>query len=188
MVSIYPQYVPYEKPYSLREFTAAKGIANGIASLGSDGKIPAAQLPSAVASGMSFVGQWNASTNSPNLLTASPRNGDYYRVSVSGATSLSGESDWKVSDWAVYLDSTNGWAKIDNSELVTSVAGRTGAVVLNFTAVSRLGLFVEAFHCPTKLIPDATAEGSCAAGILPSLPSDAIPLVMPLAALNSRSE
>ena len=54
-VTIYPQFVPYEKPYSLREFNAAKGIANGIASLGSDGKIPAAQLPSAVASGMSFV-------------------------------------------------------------------------------------------------------------------------------------
>ena len=92
MVSIFPQFVPYEKPYSLREFNAAKGIANGIASLGSDGKIPAAQLPSAVASGMSFVGQWNAATNSPNLLTASPRNGDYYRVSVSGSTSLNGES------------------------------------------------------------------------------------------------
>ena len=33
-VTIYPQYVPYEKPYSLREFTAVKGVANGIASLG----------------------------------------------------------------------------------------------------------------------------------------------------------
>ena len=33
----------------------------------------------------------------------------------------------------MYLDSTNGWVKIDNSELVTSVAGRTGAVALNFT-------------------------------------------------------
>ena len=119
-VTIYPQFVPYEKPYSLREFNAAKGIANGIASLGSDGKIPSAQLPSAIASGMSFVGQWNAATNSPNLLTATPRNGDYYRVSTSGATALSGESDWKQGDWAVYLDSTNGWAKIDNSELVTS--------------------------------------------------------------------
>ena len=35
-VTIFPQFVPCEKPYSLREFTAAKGIANGIAS---DGKI-----------------------------------------------------------------------------------------------------------------------------------------------------
>ena len=91
-VTIFPQYVPYEKSYSLREFNAAKGLANGIASLGNDGKIPAAQLPSAVASGMSFAGAWNALTNTPNLLTATPRNGDYYRVSVSGATALSGES------------------------------------------------------------------------------------------------
>ena len=64
--------------------------------------------------------------SSPNLLTATPRNGDYYRVSVSGATSLSGESDWKVSDWVVNLDSTNGWVKIDNSELVTSVPAAPG--------------------------------------------------------------
>ena len=87
-VTIYPQYVPYEKPFSKREFDLAKGLANGIASLDSDGEIPSDQLPSAIASGMSFVGQWNASTNTPNLLTATPRNGDYYRVSVSGATAL----------------------------------------------------------------------------------------------------
>ena len=40
-VTIYPQYVPYEKPYSLREFVEVKGAAGGIASLGSDDKIPA---------------------------------------------------------------------------------------------------------------------------------------------------
>ena len=69
VMSIYPQSVPYEKPYSLREFVAAKGLANGIASLGGDGKIPADQLPSAIASGMSFAGAWNAATNTPNLFT-----------------------------------------------------------------------------------------------------------------------
>ena len=87
-VTVHPQYVPYEKPYSKRAFDLAKGLANGIASLGSDGKIPSTQLPSAIASGMSFVGSWNASTNTPNLLTATPRNGDYYRVSVSGFVRL----------------------------------------------------------------------------------------------------
>ena len=71
-VTIYPQYMPYEKPYSKREFDSARGLANGIASLGSDGKIPSSQLPSSVASGMSFAEQWNAATNSPNLLTATP--------------------------------------------------------------------------------------------------------------------
>ena len=155
-VTIYPQFVPYEKPYSLREFVAAKGLANGIASLGSDGKIPSTQLPSAIASGMSFVGQWNASTNTPNLLTATPRNGDYYRVSVSGATALSGESDWKQGDWAVYLDSTNGWAKIDNSELVTSVAGRTGAVALNFTDLA--GSATAAQHGAASVLTAAIAD------------------------------
>ena len=155
-VTIYPQFVSSEKPDSLREFTATKGIANGIASLGSDGKIPAAQLPSAVASGMSFAGAWNAATNTPNLLTATPRNGDYYRVSVSGATSLSGETDWKVTDWAVYLDSTNGWVKIDNSKLVTSVAGRTGAVALNFTDLA--GFATSAQHGALSVLTAAIAD------------------------------
>jgi hypothetical protein len=163
-VTIYPQFVSYEKPYSLREFNAAKGIANGIASLGSDGKIPSTQLPSAIASGMSFVGQWNASTNSPNLVTATPRNGDYYRVSVSGATALSGESDWKQGDWAVYLDSTNGWAKIDNSELVTSVAGRTGAVALNFTDLA--GSATAAQHGAASVLTAALADSAVTEGKL----------------------
>ena len=50
-VTVYPQFVPYEKPFSKREFDLAKGLANGIASLGGDGKIPSSQLPSAIASG-----------------------------------------------------------------------------------------------------------------------------------------
>ena len=105
---------------------------------------------------MSFAGAWNAATNTPNLLTASPRNGDYYRVSVSGATTLSGESDWKVADWAVYLDSTNGWVKIDNSELVTSVAGRTGAVALNFTDLA--GFATSAQHGALSVLTAALAD------------------------------
>ncbi len=62
-VTIYPQFVSYEKPYSLCEFNAARGVANGIASLDDHGKIPSLQLPSVIASGMSFVGAWNAAAN-----------------------------------------------------------------------------------------------------------------------------
>lgn len=106
-----------------------KGAANGVATLGADSKVPASQLPSSIAGAMSYQGSWNASTNSPTIPTASSTyKGHYYVVSVEGTTSVSGITDWKVGDWVV----CNGtaWEKIDNTDSVSSVAGRTGAVTL----------------------------------------------------------
>lgn len=105
------------------------GAANGIAQLGSDGKVPTSQLPASVTGAMNYQGSWNAGTNSPTIPTASSSNkGHYYVVSVNGSTSVGGITDWKVGDWVV----SNGtsWEKIDNTDSVTSVAGKTGAVTL----------------------------------------------------------
>ena len=44
--------------------------------------------------------------------------GNYYIVSVDGATDLNGVTDWKVGDWAV-ASSTNVWQKIDNSSVLS---------------------------------------------------------------------
>jgi hypothetical protein len=54
--------------------------------------------------------------------------GFFYKVSVAGGTVLDGNADWHVGDLLIF-DGTS-WDKIDNYEAVTSVAGRTGAVVL----------------------------------------------------------
>jgi len=43
--------------------------------------------------------------------------GNYYIVSVNGATDLNGITDWKVGDWVV-ASSTNEWQKIDNSSIL----------------------------------------------------------------------
>ena len=43
--------------------------------------------------------------------------GNYYIVSVDGATDLNGITDWKVGDWVVAA-STNVWQKIDNSSVL----------------------------------------------------------------------
>jgi hypothetical protein len=107
--------------------TTAVGAANGVASLDSGGKVPTAQLPESVLGAMSYQGTWNATTNSPSIPSAASGNkGYYYKVSVAGTTSVDGTTDWQVGDWIV----SNGtsWDKIDNSELVTSVFGRTGAI------------------------------------------------------------
>lgn len=104
------------------------GTANGAASLDGGGKVPLAQLPSTILGSVEYQGTWNANTNSPDLGASSPDKGDYFVVSTAGATSLGGITDWKIGDWAIYNGAV--WEKVDNSEAVTSVAGRTGAVVL----------------------------------------------------------
>lgn len=111
-----------------KEVSANKGIASGYAGLDGSGKVPTSQLPASVIGGMRFQSLWNANTNSPSLPTGTDVKGDFYIVSTSGSTSLSGITDWKIGDWAVY-DGTN-WDKIDNTDAVSSVAGKTGTVTL----------------------------------------------------------
>jgi len=83
---------------------------------------------------LSYQGTWNASTNSPTLTSSVGTNGYYYVVSTAGSTNLNGVTDWQVGDWLIFNGST--WQKLDQTNLVTSVAGKTGAVVLNNTDVS----------------------------------------------------
>lgn len=105
------------------------GQPNGVATLGSDGKVPTAQLPDAVLGALRYQGTWNASTNSPTIPAAASSNrGHYYVVAVAGTTSVGGETDWQVGDWLV--SSGTVWGKVDNSDKVSSVAGKTGAVTL----------------------------------------------------------
>ena len=60
-----------------------------------------------------YKGTWDASTNTPYLDTTSGTTGNYYIVTVSGNTNLSGITDWKVGDWAIF---DIGWDKVDNTE------------------------------------------------------------------------
>ncbi|MBN8244701.1 hypothetical protein JF546_16925 [Nitratireductor aquimarinus] len=104
-----------------------KGLANGFASLGADGKVPAGQLPSAVFGALSYQGTWNANTNAPTIPAANASNkGWYFKVATAGATSIGGIDEWKVGDWVV--SNGTGWDKVDNTESVVSVAGLTGAI------------------------------------------------------------
>jgi len=82
---------------------------------------------------LSYQGSWNASTNTPTLTSSVGTNGYYYIVSVAGTTNLNGITDWQPNDWAIFNGSV--WEKIDNTDLVTSVNGYTGAVVLTNTDV-----------------------------------------------------
>jgi hypothetical protein len=79
--------------------------------------------------GSVFQSVWNASTNTPALVSSVGTNGHYYIVNVNGSTNLNGITDWKIGDWAIF-DGTV-WRKVDNTDAVSSVNSLTGAVLLD---------------------------------------------------------
>lgn len=87
-----------------------------------------------VAGGLSYQGTWNASTNTPTLASGVGVNGYYYIVATAGSTNLDGITDWQIGDWLLFNGSN--WQKIDQSNLVTSVNGQTGAVSLTTTNIN----------------------------------------------------
>jgi hypothetical protein len=86
---------------------------------------------------LEYLGTWDAATNTPTLTSSQGQRGGYYIVSVAGSVDLNGIDDWNLKDWAIFNGTT--WEKIDNSELVTSVAGKTGDVILTSSDISDLG-------------------------------------------------
>ena len=108
------------------------GVANGVATLDSAGKVPVSQIPQM--GDLNYQGTWNASTNTPTLASSTGTKGYYYVVNVAGTTNLDGITDWKVGDWAVF--NGTAWQKIDNTDSVTSVNGYTGTVVLGVADIS----------------------------------------------------
>jgi hypothetical protein len=110
---------------STYQVTSEKGQPNGYASLDSNGKVPLVQINDALIGNVNFQGLWNAATNTPTLANppASGTKGHYYIVSTAGTfASISFEvGDWIISDGTA-------WGKVDNTDAVSSVFGRTGNV------------------------------------------------------------
>ena len=112
--------------------TLQKGDALGLATLDAGGKVPSSQLPSTL---MEFKGTWDASTNTPTLADGNPPNapedsGHVYVCSVSGTVDFgSGSVTFAAGDWVI-LSGSLIWQKSVNSNLVASVNGHQGIVVL----------------------------------------------------------
>ena len=111
------------------------GATNGLATLDSTGKLTTAQIPSSLVGAVVYQGLWNATTNSPALVSGVGTKGQYYKVSVAGSTSIDGISSWTVGDTIIYDGGT--WDKIDGAATeVISVFGRIGAVVMGSSDVT----------------------------------------------------
>ncbi len=109
------------------------GVANGVATLDAGGAVPLSQLPSSIKGGVTYQGTWNASTNTPLLVSGVGSKGHYYVVSVAGNTIIDGLGNWQPGDWIIFDGII--WEKIDNTDAVSSVNGYTGAVALTYTDV-----------------------------------------------------
>ena len=111
------------------------GSALGVATLDGSGKVPIGQLPGAVAGALSYQGTWNATTNTPTLVSSAGTKGYYYKVATAGTSSIDGIAVWSVGDSIVFDGTT--WDKIDGiTNEVLSVAGKTGIVTLVAADVS----------------------------------------------------
>ena len=87
-------------------------------------KVPSANLPDSIVGAVSYQGTWNAQNNNPALPDPTTVQGNYYVTEVPG-TYLG--NVYSVGDWVI----SNGtvWEKVDNTQNVNSVFGRTGNVV-----------------------------------------------------------
>jgi len=120
----------------------------------------------AAAGGLIYKGAWNASTNTPSLASSTGTNGWYYVVSTAGSTNLDGVTDWQIGDWAIYNGSA--WQKIDQTNLVTSVAGRTGDVTLSTSDISGLGT-IATQAANNVAITGGTIDGATIGGTTPAV-------------------
>ena len=95
------------------------GAANGVATLDSGGKVPVSQLPSSV---VTYLGTWNAATNTPTLVNGTGDAGDLYLCNVAGTVNFgAGPIVFVVGDWVLYGSGT--WQKSSGQNgTVTSVA------------------------------------------------------------------
>lgn len=110
------------------------GLANGLCPLGTDTKIPHGYLPESILGATKFQGIWNAATNQPSIPAASSgNNGWYFIVTTEGATAVNGINDWKLGDWILSIGTT--WVKVDNTDAVITINGKTGIVTLGKTDI-----------------------------------------------------
>ena len=116
---------------ALKENLSAKNTANGYAGLDGSTLVPLSLLPDSVKSGSEYKGSWNANTNTPALADGSGTNGDFYLVDTAGSQDLgSGTIVFEVGDTVIYNGTTGVWGKIGRADLVQSVNGLQGVVVL----------------------------------------------------------
>ncbi|WP_051280466.1 tail fiber protein [Anaerovorax odorimutans] len=81
-----------------------KGIANGVASLDSDGKLSNTQIPSSILGSLKYISTWDASGGTT---PANPKEGNYWIISNAG---IINDVTYNIKDWLIYNNSV--WSKL----------------------------------------------------------------------------
>jgi hypothetical protein len=108
--------------FLLKENKNQKGIAGGYAPLDSNNKVPLIHINDALLGNVNYKGLWSPSTNTPDLTTVAPK-GNYYICTTAGTRF---DIDFQIGDWIISEGTT--WSKVDNTDAVSSVFGRTGNI------------------------------------------------------------
>ena len=94
---------------------------------------------------LQILGDWNAATNTPNVLTSPIDPGQAYVVSVAGNTNVGGITDWQVGDLIVRKADNSGYFKIDNSDNTSLQKAANLSDLENIaTARTNLGVYSKA--------------------------------------------
>jgi hypothetical protein len=102
---------------------------------------------------LNYKGTWDASTNTPTLVSSVGTKGDYYVVSVAGSTSLDSISNWGIGDWAAFNGAV--WQRVEGgadlngvnlsvSDVATFAAGAVGAPAITTSGDTNTGIFFPA--------------------------------------------
>lgn len=132
---------------------AEMGVARGVATLDNTGKIPLSQFPEAILGQLVYGGTFDAS-GLANLSSNAKSKLGIAEATLQLVNSAGGEGGW-VNNQGIYyiasaksnfanldfnpndilLATATAWFKIDNTDFVTSVAGKQGIVTLSFTDI-----------------------------------------------------
>lgn len=123
------EVVPFDIAERIKVITNGGGTSQGVL----DTLTSLQNQINALVEGLSYQGNWNASTNTPTLASGVGTQGYFYIVSVAGSTNIDGITDWQPGDWIIFNGSI--WQKIDQSwataganSNITSLSGITGGI------------------------------------------------------------
>ena len=116
---------------------------------------------------LNYKGTWNASTNTPTLTSSVGTKGDYYVVSVAGATSIDGVSNWGVGDWIAFNGST--WQRVEGGADLNGVnLSVSGTMTFTGTGNRIIGDFTNATIANRVAFQTSTANTATTVLALPS--------------------
>ena len=114
--------------------TYGTGISVPVITVDAQGRLTT--VTTAPTNSPSYQGTWNATTNTPTIVSGVGFIGEYYVVSTAGTTNIDGFSDWQVGDWIIF-DGTV-WQQVNASNTSSfaaiTVTGLTGYMYANATS------------------------------------------------------